>query len=164
MDYRKEYLMKKIITILVLLSTLFVASNAFAAQGFALGGAFTMDFAGSAYVSGGALCVKFPSVPIMFGFSANFLEPMMIGITADWWLYNARLVGPVSIYIGPGLFLRLATGGRGDTHVGIRVPFGFQIFIIPPFEIFLEPAFAIELMPQLPTFSLQAAIGFRFWF
>jgi hypothetical protein len=158
--------MKKIITIAVLLSTLFIATHVHAAQqGWSIGGEFTFDWAGtSPYAGSGALCVKFPRLPIMFGFSANFVQPMMLGITADWWLFTSHLVGPVNVYIGPGLFLRLATGGQGDTHIGIRIPIGFQIFIVPAFEIFLEPAVAIELMPQLPTFYLQAGLGFRFWF
>jgi hypothetical protein len=153
--------MKKILLIALLLSLL-VAGNSFAEnKGWAIGAAFYVGFANSASATGAMLCVKFPTVPIMFGLSAVFGTPLAFGITVDWWLVNFHLVGPVEMYIGPGVFFRMA----GDQpYFGIRVPFGFQIFIVKAFEIFLEPALAIEIIPIFPTFGLQAAVGFRFWF
>ena len=100
----------------------------------------------------------------MFGLSASFDDPMVIGITADWWLFQTHLVGPVRLYIGPGLFLRISTAEGSDPYFGIRVPFGFQIFIVKAFEIFLEPALAVQIFPDFPTFGLQACVGLRFWF
>jgi hypothetical protein len=156
--------MKKILLIALLLALL-VAGNSFAQnKGWAIGAAFYFNWSSNASAQGASLCVKFPSVPIMFGLSASFADPLVIGITVDWWLVNFHLVGPVNMYIGPGLFLRLSTGPGADPYFGIRVPFGFQIFIVKAFEIFLEPALAIQIMPDFPQFGLQACVGFRFWF
>ncbi len=161
--------MNKIVTIAVLLCALFLAGNAYGATGWALGGEFAVNWVQSGYGgSGAALCVKFPQLPIMFGFSASFMTPMVVGVTADWWAYQGRLVGPVNIYIGPGAFLWLMTqsgpGDNGAIGFGLRIPIGLQIFIVPAAEIFLEPAIAIGLYPVLPSFSLQLGLGFRFWF
>jgi len=157
--------MKKILIVTLVLLLGLSATGFAQSKGWALGGAFAFDWAGSnAYPTRAALVVKFPGLPIMFGFSANFEDPVVVGVTADWWLFTTHLVGPVNLYLGPGLFLRFATEGGTDPVFGIRIPIGFQIYIVKAFEIFLEPAVAIELLPTLPDFSLQAALGFRFWF
>ena len=161
--------MKKIIVIALLL-VLFFGGQSFAkGQGFAVGGAFTFDWAAgnNAYVSGAALLLKFPQMPVMFGVSARFTDPdSAFGLTADWWLYQGGLIGPVSIYIGPGLyFWMVMNDADNNIGFGMRIPIGFQIFVIPStFEIFLEPAIRIEFLPNLPDFGLQAALGLRFWF
>jgi len=150
---------------MVLILTLSAPAFAQKTTGWAIGGAFAFNWAGAdPYGTGAALCLKFPTFPVMFGISANFNEPVMIGVTADWWLFQTHLVGPLNLYIGPGLFLHFVAVANGAVDFGLRIPIGFQIFIIPAFEIFLEPAVAIGILPQLPTFSLQAAVGFRFWF
>jgi hypothetical protein len=155
--------MKKIVIIIVLFASL-VTGNVFG-SGWAIGGDFAFNWSNSAYATGAALCVKFPQLPVMFGFSANLATPLVVGITADWWLFQSHLVGPVEVYIGPGLFLGFNTGGgNGSARFGIRIPVGFQIFIVKAFEIFIEPAVSIELVPTLPEFGIQAALGFRFWF
>jgi hypothetical protein len=154
-------MMKKIIFIALLFSILMTGSLFAQHTGWSIGAAFYFGFADNASATGAMLCVKFPTVPIMFGLSAVFGTPLAFGITADWWLFQTHLVGPVELYIGPGLFFRIA-----DTYpyFGIRIPVGFQIFIVKAFEIFLEPALAIQIVPNFPTFGLQACIGFRFWF
>ena len=155
--------MKRVILIALILAV-FAGGIGFAAHnGFSIGAAFYFGWAESATAQGAALCLKFPTVPIMFGFSAVFGTPLIIGITADWWLFQTHLVGPVDLYIGPGLFLRIDTGWA-QPYFGIRIPVGFQIFIVKAFEIFLEPALAIQIVPNFPQFGLQASIGFRFWF
>jgi hypothetical protein len=157
--------MKKIILIVLLLSVL-AAGSSFAAghTGWSLGAAFYLSWTQSGSPTGAALCVKFPTLPVMFGFSAVFGYNVAIGITVDWWLFQTHLVGPVELYIGPGLFLLVDTAPGGYIDGGLRIPVGFQIFIVPAFEIFLEPALAIHVMPVLPTFGFMASVGLRFWF
>jgi hypothetical protein len=158
--------MKKIVLIVVLLSVV-SAGSMFAAShtGWSIGAAFYLTWTQSAAPTGAALCVKFPSLPIMFGFSAIFgYYYTTIGVTVDWWAFQTHLVGPVDLYIGPGLFLLIDTSPYGYVDGGLRIPVGFQIFIVPAFEIFLEPALAIHVMPVLPTFGFMASIGLRFWF
>jgi hypothetical protein len=160
----KENLVKKSILLAILFSLL-VAGNGFAAnQGWSIGAEFSLNWTPSTYPVGAALCLKFPGLPIMFGISARFEHALAIGVTADWWLFQTAIVGPLYLYIGPGLFFSIDTGPGTPVDFGIRVPFGFQIFIVPAFEIFLEPALAIHIYPVLPTFGIQAAIGLRFWF
>lgn len=158
--------MKRMLMLVLILLLAFSASNAFAQnKGWAIGGAFALDWGfNNTTVNGAALCLKFPGLPVMFGFSANFNEPLRVGVTADWWLFQTNLVGPLNLYIGPGLFFRIWTTDPAIVDFGLRIPIGFQIFIVPVFEIFLEPAIAIGIVPDLPTFTLQGAIGFRFWF
>ncbi|MBN1522883.1 MAG: hypothetical protein JW904_00260 [Spirochaetales bacterium] len=161
--------MKRIL-ILALVFVMALAGNSFAdgKTGWAIGGAYTFDWmsGNNTSISGAALLLKFPQIPVMWGVSARFTEPSTaIGVTADWWLFQAQLVGPVSIYIGPGLYFWMITTDVSDNlGFGMRIPVGFQIFIMPAFEIFLEPALTIGFLPVLPDFGLQAAIGFRFWF
>jgi len=159
--------MKKIIIIAVLLSMI-IAGNSFAqGRGWAVGGAFSFDWmqGSETSVSGASLLLKFPQLPIMFGFSARFSDPdSAFGMTADWWLFQTNLIGPVKLYIGPGVYAFFISGVADSFNIGMRIPFGFQIFIVPAFEIFLEPAIKIEFLPNLPDFGLTAQLGFRFWF
>lgn len=155
--------MKKIILVVFILSVLAVGNGFAANNGWSIGAGFYFGFANSASAEGAMLDLKFPGLPVMFGFSAVFGSPLIIGITADWWLFQTHLVGPVDLYIGPGLFLRIDTG-FAQPYFGIRVPVGFQIFIVKAFEIYFEPAIAFQIVPDFPTLGFQASVGFRFWF
>ena len=138
------------------------------ASAMAIGGAFSLDaLGGGAY--GAALSLKLDDFQPVLGISARGGGGTMnIGLTADWWMYHEPLAGIISLYVGPGGYL-VATGLGGDANmdIGARVPVGFQIFPIDPLEIFVElaPSLGIALSPfAFPTFGLQAAFGFRFWF
>ena len=155
--------MKKIVIIAIILS-LFTIGGAFASNGWAVGGAFAFDFGIGSSLGGPALCLSVPNVPVMFGIRGNFQGDGFLGVTADWWLFKTNLVGPVKLYLGPGIYAAFAGGDPGNFYLGMRVPIGFQIYIVNAFEIFLEPAVEIEFLPQLPTFGLGASVGFRFWF
>jgi hypothetical protein len=165
----KGAVMKKIVLIALILTVFAVGSGFAANQGWALGASFYLTYWQTAAPTGVALSVKFPGLPVMFGFSAAF-DPTWtaFGITADWWLFQTHLVGPLDLYIGPGLFfvIRSFAYGATDFDGGLRIPVGFQIFIVKAFEIFLEPAFALHIAPTttFPNFGFMAAAGFRFWF
>ena len=70
-----------------------------------------------------------------------------------------------SLYIGPGLYAQI-----GSTMAfGVRVPIGVQAFVLDPLVLFLEfaPALGTGLANgeiNIPTFGIQGALGFRFWF
>jgi len=134
----------------------------------AIGGAFSLDPIGNgAY--GAALSLKLDSFPPVMGISARFSGGTFnLGLTADWWMYHAPLVGILSLYVGPGGYLSLGIGGgTANLDIGARVPVGLQIFPLEPLELFLEvaPAIGLALNPfNFPTFGLQGALGFRFWF
>ena len=130
----------------------------------AIGGAFNLSLLGGVY-PGGALTVKLPKLPMVIGVGATIGSGNVnIGITADWWLYQAPLFGIVSIYIGPGLYVAISQ----SVQIGARIPVGFQIFIIEPLELFLELAPQIGVgigdPVSFPEFGIMGAVGFRFWF
>ena len=148
----------------VVIGLCLLSGNAFASNDMAIGGAFNIGFIGGVY-PGGALTVKLPQLPVVLGAGATVgTGTVAIGVTVDWWLYRAPLFGIVSIYIGPGLYLKIGA----PVDIGARVPVGFQIFVIDPLELFIElaPQFGIGLGDPVtfPTFGLMGAVGFRFWF
>ncbi len=156
--------MKRVILIALILAVFAVGSGFAVNTGWAIGAGFYWTWTDYMAPTGAALLLKFPKVPVMFGFSAYLLEPVIIGITADWWLFNTHLVGPVDLYIGPGFFIVINTAPGGWFDGGLRIPIGFQIFIVKAFEIFLEPAIAVHFYPNFPTFGFMGSVGLRFWF
>lgn len=133
----------------------------------AVGGVFSMPFVGG-LPNSAMLSFRLPNFPAVFavgmylpasGYGNGYFSAM-----ADWWLYQGKLVNFVNIYVGPGLFL-----GIGDGFIlGGRVPVGLNIYPIPPLELFLELApgltFIDRVGVQIPNFTMQAGVGFRFWF
>ena len=156
--------MKKKVLILAVLIIMFGAVNV---SGLAIGGSFALDFTDSA-IPGGALSVRLDSMPVMWGLGFSLGDnSFKLGITGDWWLYHSPLFGIVSIYIGPGGYLNVQIGDNANIlDIGARIPIGFQIFLIEPLELFLEiaPRIGLEIPLRFPSFGIQGAIGFRFWF
>lgn len=104
---------------------------------------------------------KFDEFPFLLGLGFSLVDPVRIGVTADWWLTAGNLVGFVNYYIGPGVYAGL--GGR-NFDIGLRIPVGLNAYPIPELELFLEVAPAIAFLPSFPNVGVQGAIGFRFWF
>ena len=153
--------MKKRIILLVLLGAIAIAP----AFSFGIGGAFGLNFMGGVG-TGGLLSVKFDEYPAVFGVGARFRDSSFnIGITADWWLYQTNLVEMLDLYVGPGLYAAI---GSNVFDLGVRVPVGIHMFVIDPLELFLEvaPAIGVRLGSgfDFPTWDVQGAVGFRFWF
>jgi len=153
--------MKKRVLLFVLLAVLATAP----AFSFGIGGAFGLNFGGS-FGTSGMLSVKFDDFPAVLGVGARFgYGGFIIGVTADWWLYETNLVEMLDLYVGPGLY---AVIGSGVFDLGLRVPVGIHMFVIDPLELFLEiaPAIGVGLSPgfYFPRWDIQGAIGFRFWF
>lgn len=142
-----------------------MGTSLFAQEGLAIGAAFNTDFLGGA-IPGVGLSFKIPGIPVMFGAGGYFGERTDFGVTVDWWLYNAPLVGVLQLYMGPGFFVRISE----NFGLGGRIPIGLQVFVIDPLELFAEIAPTIGVggvggdTIQFPTFGLQFAIGIRFWF
>ena len=157
--------MKRVLVV-VLIGLVFLSVNAFAAIGLGIGAAFNLElFREQGVYPGAAISISPPKLPIVFGAGAVIgSSSTVIGITADWWLVQQKLVGIVGIYTGPGLYLRIAD----PFEFGLRIPVGFQIFPLKPLEVF------VEVTPQLgigfgdpivfPQITLVGAIGCRFWF
>jgi hypothetical protein len=118
-----------------------------------------------------ALTGKFPVLPVMFALGYNLAAGPLVTIpgfgwtaggtftlSADWWLFHTPLLGVFSFYLGPGMGLLLGS----SVDFVLRLPIGFQIFLLPPLEIFLELTPGVSVIPT-PSFRFYSAIGLRFW-
>ena len=157
--------MKRVLFVVVI-ALLFLSTAVYADLGLGIGAAFNLElFRAEGMYPGAALTISLPKIPLVIGGGALISgEQFMVSITADWWVYNQRLVGIVGLYLGPGLYLKIGT----PFELGIRVPVGFQIYPIDPLELFLELAPQIGLgfsdPIQIPVVTVAGALGFRFWF
>ena len=157
--------MRKVI-IIILVLTVFSIGNLFA---FGIGGAFTLNILESG-TGGAALSVKLDQVDPILGISfRSGADSFSLGLTADWWMYRAPLVGIISLYAGPGGYFNIANANENTTiDLGLRIPVGFQVFLIDPLELFIEfaPRVGVELSDPVtfPSWGVQGAFGFRFWF
>jgi hypothetical protein len=154
---------KKVLVLVLVLVAGFAMSAS--AQTFGVGGAFSVDALGG-LPSSAMLSLKLPSIPFLWGIGAQINENTFnMAFTADWWLYTQNLVSFINLYVGPGLYLSLP-----DTiEFGGRVPIGINMYPIEVLELFLEIAptllfFSDRQGITIPSFGLQGAFGFRFWF
>ena len=157
--------MKKFLAI-AFATTVLSASQAF---GFGVGAEFTAPYTASGVGEGVAMTFKLDKVPYLFALGASGnANGVHIGFTADYWMAEGKLIDFLSWYAGPGLFLDVNTGGEAGIDAGLRIPVGLNTFLLnKKFELFLElaPAFGLSVNPfHFPTFGLQNALGFRFWF
>ncbi|WP_053228219.1 hypothetical protein [Spirochaeta cellobiosiphila] len=155
--------MKKIIIALAFLS---ISVGAFAQTG--LGAAFHFMNGPTPGISFNIASPKIPGT--VLGLSLNIdADSFDVGMYDDWWLYRQMIAGPLSVYLGPGFYVRIK--GDGDTidpNFGARMPIGLQFFPIEPLELFIEgaPTAGIQVGDnfQFPVWGFQAGLGLRFWF
>ncbi len=104
---------------------------------------------------------------MVLGIGASFGSGYFsIGLTGDWWLWYTNLGSIFALYIGPGAYIDLRIAESGSNFgIGARVPIGLQAWVLDPLEVFFElaPTFGIK-GGTFPTFGIQGALGFRFWF
>lgn len=151
--------------ILIVAAVLLIAvSMAGFTQTFGVGGAFSLDALGG-LPSGAMLSLKVPAFPVVWGLGLQLGGGTFnMGLTADWWLYSTNLVSFINLYVGPGLYLALPQ----TFELGGRVPIGLNAYPIDVLELFLEFAPTLVFVSNrginVPSFALQGAFGFRFWF
>ena len=170
--------MKK--TLLIIIALIFLVS-AFSFGEVRKGGALGLEGVGGwSYGYGGlggvALTFKIPKLPIMWAVDGNFgIGWFHVGATADWWMLDNQIAGPLYWYWGLGLFGGIWTGGGLDAAFGGRVPIGFQFWLFEVtgapsnLELFIEvaPSVGLRLGSRLGTglhFAIPAAVGGRWWF
>ena len=115
--------MRKVV-IIILVLTVLSFGNLFA---FGIGGSFTLNVMESG-TRGAALSVKLdqlePIVGISFSSGDNSFS---LGLTADWWLYRAPLIGFINIYAGPGPYVNVANANDETiVDLGLSISVGFQ--------------------------------------
>ena len=157
--------MKRVI-IIVFLALVFLSANVFALIGLGIGAAFNLElFRAEGTYPGAALTISLPKIPLVIGAGVLISgEEFLVGITADWWIFQEKLGSIAGLYIGPGIYLKIGT----PFEFGVRVPVGFQIFPIDPLELFLElaPQLGIGFADPIrfPQVTVAGSVGFRFWF
>ena len=152
--------MKKKILLIALVLMVIAVSGVFATGVGIQGG---LDFiAGTAYGSDLALSLKLDDLPFMLGLGWDFSSGVVIGATADWWMYETNLISIIDLYMGPGIFGGFSTVS-GEIWLGPRMAAGLQVFFIEPLELFIELDPYLTLLPSI-GFGLQGAAGVRFWF
>jgi len=152
----------------VLLAAILVVfgSQAF---GFGIGAEVSAPYTSSGVGTGAAVTFKLDKVPYLFALGASGNNRgAHLGVTADYWMAQGRLVEFLDWYAGPGLFVGLSTGDNAGIDAGVRIPVGLDVYVLnKKLEFFLElaPAIGLAVSPfQFPTLGLQNALGFRFWF
>ncbi|MCU0364256.1 MAG: hypothetical protein MUE93_01075 [Ignavibacteriaceae bacterium] len=82
------------------------------------------------------------------------------GISFKYWTSSTTPEGTLPFYYGIGARIKTAN----DTKLGVRVPLGLAyLFSNTPIDIFLEIVPILDLTPKT-DFSINAAIGARYFF
>jgi len=94
----------------------------------------------------------------------SFIDEGAFHIHGDYIFHNMRLIsvpeGTLPFYYGIGARIKTAN----DTKLGVRVPLGLAyLFSNAPVDIFLEVVPILDLTPKT-DFSINAAIGARYFF
>ena len=157
--------MKKLFSVLAVLFVLGTV-NVFAATGIGLQGSLST---GGSTQAGGGVTFKLSDVPCVFAVAVPSFNPLVVGVTADWWIANPSIEGTWKYYYGVGLAGALVVGDNSAISLGGRALLGTNVFLINNFlELYLQgawqPMFTISngAKPNLVNFPFD--IGFRFWF
>ena len=92
-----------------------------------------------------------------------------IGATADWWIANPSISGPLRYYYGVGLAGHVNLNEQIGFGVGARALAGLNLKLLDNFlELYLQVAWqpTLDILPNV-NFSLAhfpVAAGIRFWF
>ncbi|HZK20476.1 MAG TPA: hypothetical protein VFC68_07115 [Treponemataceae bacterium] len=111
---------------------------------------------------------KLNSQPFIFAVGIPSFEPLAIGFSADYWLVNDNIAGPVNYFVGCGGFGSIFIGSDVlGLSIGGRIPLGLNMFFAKNvFELYLQmaPGFKIKLTNGIrPSFVCPANFGFRVW-
>lgn len=159
---------KKILATLIL--SVFLGSSGLFALGIGLQGGFT---AGGGYGSG-AVTFKLDSMPWVFAANGSFGNALGFGITADKWIANKNLTGPLNYFYGWGLAGSFfITENYQSVSVGARILGGLNMFLLDNFlELYLQGAWQPEVNIGLSKdhsgldavlINFPINLGFRFW-
>lgn len=153
---------KKIIVALLMLC---IAGSVFAV-GIGIQGGTDVANSGTTGID---ITFKLDSVPFVFAVGIPSFDPLAIGLTADYWILNDNLVGPLNWFIGAGLFGQLFIGDDDfNFTVGARVPVGLNFFFARDmFELYLQvaPGLGANIGNGVEMdFVCPINYGLRFWF
>lgn len=157
--------MKKLFSVLAVLFVMGTA-NVFASTGVGLQAGPTI---GTNVNAGGAITFKLDSLPCVFAVSVPNFNPLVIGLTADWWMANPKIDRNWGWFYGPGVCVAVATGDASGFGIGGRFLVGTNLFFLNKFlELYIQGAWNPMIWirdgvhPELVNFPID--LGFRFWF
>ena len=118
---------------------------------------------------GGALTLKFPSVPVFWAVDlGGFGGTLWVQLAGDYYFIDSQLIPTLHWYVGGGVYVNLALGDNLGLAVGARIPIGLSWQPIPLLEIYLQavPSIGLSIFPEMglyPNF-FGANLGIRLWF
>lgn len=169
--------------LLIALALVGLASTAASATAIGVEGTGGVGGYGAVGHGGAMLLLKFDGMPYL-AVGADFWQwGGGVDVTADWWIVNNQITGPLYWYFGLGPYLSMRwydTGHYNGYYAnppafgftgGLRVPFGLHVFPTKWFECFFEIApcggvgfFAYDGTAVYPDWHIQGSLGVRFWF
>lgn len=127
---------------------------------------------GGGYPAAGnaAITFKLDSVPLVFAANFTFNDGgFAVGGTADYWLFNNNIAGPLNWFLGLGA--GATVGGFSDEvflNAQGRLPIGLNMFLVDGFiEPYVQvvPMLVVPIVPSFGIdFGIDANIGLRLWF
>lgn len=109
------------------------------------------------------LSLKFGSFPVL-GLQYDLSGEGRIAVSCDYFVIDAQGIGgPFSFYLGAGLFGGVGFGSSGSFDLGLRVPFGLQLWPIKKLELFLAAVPLIRLYDSV-SLGLGGELGARLHF
>lgn len=159
---------KRVLLVLVVLAL--VSSGAWAKQkDIGIGVEYVFSYGSMGALNGFAITGSPPVLPMVFGLNLSFGQGYLnLGVTADWWLYQRGISGPMGLYAGPGLFLALGLQSNSAFAFGARGVLGLQFFPVEPLELFIEVAINVGLAVAgggaALSWGVPLSLGARFWF
>ena len=145
-------MIKKIMTISMLIFVLLIPATLFAEQGI---GIVLGEPTGLTYKSG--------NLAIGLGWSFASADNR-IDATIDWWLINDHFIEMFDWYLGAGAKVGLKLNQETDMfNIGLRIPIGIQWWPAEELELFAEIAPGLSLFPGT-AFDISAGIGLRYYF
>lgn len=176
--------MKKLMMVFALVLVGTTAANARIGLGIVFEGGHSWSRSGVGGFGGG-LSLAFGEIEkvglelgIRFWGSSN--NGFVVGVDADWHLFQIDFTEWMGFYIGAGPYVGLNIRGNNNNtrtsrfglDVGLRVPVGLRFFLANHFDIWIafvpKVGFGMRLENNNDWFGLAAGvggeIGFRFWF
>ena len=157
--------MKKLFSVLAVLFVLGTV-NVFATTGIGLQGSLST---GGSTQAGGGVTFKLSDVPCVFAVAIPSFDPLVVGVSADWWIANPVIEQTWHYYYGVGLAAGVTLGDVNAVFVGGRALVGTNIFLLNNFlELYLQIAWQPGVViyegvhPEYDQIPLNA--GIRFWF
>jgi len=120
--------------------------------------------------AGGALTLKFPSMPIFWAVDFYFGESNgAIEVIGDYYFIDNRIASIFHWYLGVGGYVGLWAGSNNlSLWAGARLPIGLSIQPLPLLEIYLQvvPRIGLSILPDIGLHGnfWGGNIGIRLWF